>query len=321
MIKKILSLLLFIIAIGGETVAEAQSLSAFYGRMKQHHILDNLDASFTLGTTGLGLEVATPVTKWASLRVGVEGMPKFNFPMKFDVATYSGEEGSNNFEQVKDIMLEITGEEIDETVRLNAKPNLTNFKLLVDVYPFQNDRRWHFTAGLYIGSSKIAQAISAPSETNSLVAMNVYNRIYDKMEASHGDAPLFGDIYISQETYEKMMRYGRVGIHIGDFKDGTPYYMTPESNGTVSAIAYANKVKPYLGFGFASPVDSRQRLNLGFEAGVLFWGGSPDVILSDGVNMTKDLKNIRGRVGDYVGFMKTMKVYPAVSFKISYTFF
>lgn len=292
--------------------------------LKEYHIFDNLEAAFTLGTTGLGLEFATPVTKWARLRVGFDGIPKINLPLDFDVSTYSGEdagEGENHFDKVKDIMLDITGEEMDESVRMNTKPNIYNFKLLVDVYPFQNDRRWHVTAGLYFGSSTIGRAVNDKRETNSLVAMNLYNRIYDKMEASQGNDPLFGDIYISPETYERMMQYGRVGIHLGDFKDGTPYYMTPETNGTVSAVAYANSIKPYLGFGFASPVDKQQRLNLGFEAGVLFWGGSPDIMLPDGVNMTKDLKDIRGKVGTYVNFMKALIVYPAVSFRISYTIF
>ena len=290
--------------------------------MRRHNIMDNLDVAFTLGTTGLGLEVATPITKWASLRLGFDGIPKFNMPLNFDVATYSGEDGGeNNFEHVKDIMYDITGEEMDESVRMNAKPNIYNFKLLVDVYPFKNDRRWHFTAGLYFGSSVIGRAINAKDETNSLVAMNLYNRIYDKMAASNGQDPLFGDIYITPETYERMMKYGRVGVHIGDFKDGTPYYMTPEDNGTVSAVAYANSVKPYLGFGFASAVDKRKRLNIGFDAGALFWGGSPDIILADGVNMTTQLKDIRGKVGDYVGFVKALKVYPSVTFRISYTIF
>lgn len=351
--KKILSLLLLALCVAGEassqintrysrtytaknvpkskdskSVNKDDSVTAqapaenLFMRMRKHHVMDQLDVAFTLGTTGLGLEVKTPLTEWAALRLGFDGIPKFNMPLSFDVATYSGETGEvNNFEHVKDIMYDITGEEMDETVHMNAKPNIYNFKLLVDVYPFKNDRRWHFTAGLYFGSSVIGRAVNAKDETSSLVAMNLYNRIYDKMAASGGEDPLFGDIYITPDTYEKMMRYGRVGIHLGDYKDGTPYYMTPEANGTVSAVAYANRVKPYLGFGFASPVDKSRRLNIGFDAGALFWGGSPDIILADGVNMTTQLKNVRGKVGRYADFVKAIKVYPSISFRISYTFF
>lgn len=299
----------------------SSSQDNFFNKMRQHKVFNNLDVAFTLGTTGLGIEVSSPVTEWARLRIGVDGMPKFNVPMNFNVSTYAGEEQTNGFENVKDLMYQITGQEMDEKVKMNAKPNICNFKLLVDVYPIKADRRWHVTAGFFFGNSVIGRAVNAKEETNSLVAMNLYNRIYDKMLASGGTDPLFGDIYISQETYEKMMRYGRVGVHIGDFKDGTPYYMTPEANGTVSARAKAWSVKPYLGIGLSSPVDRSRRLSLGFDAGALFWGGSPDVILADGVNMTKQLKNIKGKVGRYVDFMKALKVYPAVTFKISYTFF
>ncbi len=303
------------------TQTTGNSGQGLFAKMKDHHIFDRLNVAFTLGTTGLGLEVASPITDWARLRLGFDGIPKFNLPMNFDVATYAGEEQTNGFEHVKDIMYQITGQEIDEQVKMNAKPYFCNFKLLVDIFPIKADRRWHVTAGLYFGNSIVGRAVNDKGETNSLVAMNLYNRIYDKMAASGGSDPLFGDIYISQETYEKMMRYGRVGVHLGDYKDGTPYYLTPEANGTVSAKAKAWSVRPYLGIGFDSPVDRSRRLSLGFDAGALFWGGSPDVILADGVNMTTELKDIRGKVGRYVDFMKALKVYPAVTFRISYTFF
>ena len=45
------------------------------------------------------------------------------------------------------------------------------------------------------------------------------------------------------------------------------------------------------------------------------------MITHDGVNMTKDLVNIPGKVGDYIGFVRAMKVLPNISFKISYTLF
>lgn len=288
---------------------------------KRNNVLDNLDVAVTLGTTGLGIELAAPVTKWTNLRVGFDFMPKFTVPMYFDVSTYSGDNVSESFTHIKDLMYELTGEEIDERVRMNAKLNLCNFKLIVDIFPFQNNRHWHLSAGLLIGPSRIGTAVNSKEETNSLVAMNLYNRIYEKMKASEGQDPIFGDIYLSKEKYESMMRYGKVGIHIGDYKDGTPYYMTPESNGTVNARAVVNSVKPYLGFGYGGTCDKNRRLYLGFEVGASFWGGAPDVILADGVNMTRELKNVRGRVGDYLDLVKALKVLPVLSFKISYTFF
>lgn len=315
MVKKILSLIIAATLL--PLVAGAQESNWF----RRHHVADNLDVAFTAGTTGLGLEIATPVTRWATLRAGWDGMPSFKLPLDFSITTYANGAVSNNFEKVKDMMLKLTGDEIDDVVTMNCRPTITNFKLLVDVFPFKNNRHWHFTTGFYLGGSVIGKAVSSPDETNSLVAMNLYNRIYDKMDESKGEAPIIGDIYLSPERYEELMSYGRVGIHLGDYKDGTPYYMMPKPNGTVSAKAYTNRFKPYLGFGYSGACDKAGRLRVGVEAGALFWGGAPDVITHDGVNMTKDLVNIRGRVGDYMRFLKKMVVYPGISFRISYTLF
>ncbi len=97
--------------------------------------------------------------------------------------------------------------------------------------------------------------------------------------------------------------------------------MEPDTDGSVSAKAYTNRFKPYLGFGYSGAIDKEKRWNVGVEAGALFWGGAPDVINHDGVNMTKDLDNIRGRVGDYMKIVKALPVYPVIDFKINYTFF
>ena len=42
---------------------------------KEHDIFQHLDLSVTLGTTGIGIDVASPVTEWAQLRLGYEFMP------------------------------------------------------------------------------------------------------------------------------------------------------------------------------------------------------------------------------------------------------
>lgn len=289
---------------------------------KRNHVFDGLDVAFTAGTAGLGLEVQTPVTRWANLRLGLDGMPQFKVPLDFEISTYAEGKVSNNFEKIKELMYKITGDEMHETVKMNCRPKMLNFKFLVDVYPFQNNRHWHFTAGFYLGSSRIASALNDADETNTLVAMNIYNRFYDRLEKyGYEDEPIYGDVYLSKERYEELMSYGRMGIHIGDFKDGRPYYMTPASNGTVSARAYANRFKPYLGFGYSGAIDKEKRWNVGVEAGVLFWGGAPQIILHDGVNMNKDLKNVKGKVGDYLDLVKALPVYPCVSFKLSYSIF
>ncbi len=292
-----------------------------------NNVANNLDVAITAGTDGRGLEASTPVTRWASLRAGVQWLPSFHMPMHFDITTFSGGLEGNNISHVQQMLYDMTGLEMDDKVKMIAKPTVVNFKLLVDVYPFQNNRHWHFTAGFFMGNRTIAKAVNAKEEMPTLVALNIYNRGYEYFTNIEDvtDVNIGGSNYIDPDKVEeiqaKFHEYGHIGIHIGDFKDGKPYYMEPDTDGSVSAKAYTNRFKPYLGFGYSGAIDKEKRWNVGVEAGALFWGGAPDVINHDGVNMTKDLDNIRGRVGDYMKIVKALPVYPVIDFKINYTFF
>jgi hypothetical protein len=54
-------------------------------RSLDRNIFNHLDASVTLGTTGIGVDLASPVTNWAQLRVGYAFMPRFNYDMQFEI--------------------------------------------------------------------------------------------------------------------------------------------------------------------------------------------------------------------------------------------
>ena len=298
---------------------------------KDNNVFTKLDAGVSLGSMGVGLEVKTNVTEWADIRAGVDWMPRFSVPMSFNLNTYSEGMPTGNFNHVASMLYDMTGLLIDETVKMIGKASWVNFKFLVDVYPFQENRHWHVTAGFYAGSSKIAEAINSHEEKPTLVALNIYNRAYSYFtnpDLSIFDVPLGGGAYLSPDVVEKLRNklenYGRMGIHIGDFKDGQPYIMEPAPNGTVSANAFINHFKPYIGAGYSTHLDKMQKWNLGVDLGVLFWGGAPEVIQYDyankrEVNFTKDLTNIRGKVGDYMSIIKAFPVYPVLTVKISYS--
>lgn len=287
---------------------------------KTHGVADKLDVSVTLGTTGIGGELSVPVTKWASFRVGFDGVPPVKLPMYFPLGSYAEGNVAGRLDEIKKLMLRVTGEEMEDEVKVNAKPNFYNFKFLIDFYPFR-DSRFHFTAGVYVGSGTIGTALNAESSTSTLVAMNIYNRFYDRLKNyNYDEEPFFGDIYLSKERYDELMSYGDMGVHIGDYKDGRPYLMKPSSNGTMSAKAYANSVRPYFGVGYSKGLGASRRFQIGFDAGVLIWGGAPKVILNDGTDMS-NLTDIRGKVGDYFSIINSLAVYPAVAVKFSYSLF
>ncbi|MCH5225835.1 MAG: hypothetical protein J1D77_07520 [Muribaculaceae bacterium] len=295
-----------------------------------HGVANHLDAGISVGVMGIGLELKTPATRWADLRIGFDWMPEFSVPLRFNLNTFAGGVATNNFQKIAATLYNATGIVMDETVNVTGRASMINFKLLIDVYPLQSNRHWHLTAGFYAGSSLVGKARNNYEEKPTLVGLNIYNRAYEYFTnlESIFNVPLGGGAYMDPdlviELRDKFEKYGRMGVRIGNFKDGTPYIMEPSPDGSVSAKAYVNHFKPYLGAGYSTDLDSHGRWHFGVDLGVLFWGGRPDVINHDYVNgreinFTKDLVNIRGKVKDYMNIIKAFPVLPVVEFRFSYS--
>ncbi|RRC98761.1 hypothetical protein [Prevotella sp. OH937_COT-195] len=98
-------------------------------------IFDHLSAGLTLGTSGIGIDIATSVTEHVQVRAGYSFIPKFTY--KTDVG-YKMKGTSHQTE-------------------IEGKLSWGNAKLLVDVYPFKNSSL-HATIGAYIGTDGIVTA-------------------------------------------------------------------------------------------------------------------------------------------------------------------
>lgn len=297
-------------------------------KMNQHGVFNTIELAANIGTTGLGLEVASPMTKWAKLRVGFDWMPKITIPMSFNLDSYMDGQINDKFDKIQELMYNMSGMKIDQEVFMESKPTMTTFKLLVDVYPFKDNKHWHFTAGFFIGGRSMGKSINKMQEMPSLLALNMYDRMYkgitaddflDKIE----NEPIFGSVYldpfVAEELQEKMLSLGQLGVHVGDFKNGEPYMMMPDKDGTVSAKAKVNRFRPYLGFGYGGALSSDGKWEASVDAGVQFWGGAPKVTTHDGT-VLNDLKNLKEKVKDYMNLMKALPVYPTIDFRISYRF-
>lgn len=305
-------------------------LSKLFSWCREHHVADGLDVGLSLGDTGIGIDVKTPVTKWVDLRLGVDWLPRFSVPMDFGLNTYSDGMPTGNFANVAQMVYNNTGIEMDETVYMHGVGSMINFKLLADVYPVPSNRHWHITAGFLAGTSQIGKAYNFNEEKPTLVALNIYNRGYEYFTNLEDifNVPTGGNTYLDPDLVEKIQdkfrSYGRMGVHIGEFKDGSPYIMEPAPDGSVSAKAFVNHFKPYLGAGYNTDLDGAGKWHFGVDLGVLFWGGAPNIINHDyannrDVNFTKDLVNIPGKVGDYMKAIKSFPVYPVITVRFSYT--
>lgn len=302
-------------------------LKKLFYDMNRHGVLNKLELAANIGTTGLGLELASPVTKWTKLRVGVDFMPKFCVPMTFNLNSYVDGHVNDKFDRIQEIMYDLSGMTIDRDVNMESKPTMTNFRLLVDVYPFRN-KHWHITAGFFLGGNSVGTSINRIDEMPSLLVLNMYDRLYHEVTAEDFiekiiDNPIINDIYldpeIAQVMQDKFRSFGELCIHVGDHKDGTPYMMMPDEDGTVSAKAKVNRFRPYLGFGYGGFLDSDHKWHASFDAGAQFWGGAPKVVTHDGT-VLNDLVNLRGKVDTYMNLMKTLVVYPTLDFRIAYCF-
>lgn len=286
-------------------------------------LADSFDLGITLGTTGVGLEVSAMPASFVRVRAGVDFMPRFNVPLRFNVDSYrDGALAGSDFSRLQEMMKELSGFDVDRTIKMDCKARMVDFKLLVDFFPLRN-KHWYVTAGFYWGSSRIGSAVNAMEEMPSLVAIGMYNKMYDYvMTTDFIEKPVYDDIYLDPDVAdrlkERMEGYGRIGIHVGDRPDGTPYMMEPGADATVKADLIVNSFKPYLGLGYLTSVS--RHFNIGVDGGVLFWGGTPRIVTHENVDLASDVDNIAGKVGTYVNVAKAMKVYPVVNFRIAYRF-
>lgn len=102
----------------------------------EEYIFDRLAVGVEVGTAGAGLELASPVTRFVTLRAGVSALPEligksFTIPYSVKNIQYSA--------IVKGSLHKIDG------------------KVLADIYPFP-ESSFHLTTGLYMGTADFIRA-------------------------------------------------------------------------------------------------------------------------------------------------------------------
>lgn len=300
---------------------------------EEHNIFQHLDASVTLGTTGIGIDVASPIGEYVQLRAGFEFMPHIHYKMSFGVEVGDNpSQSASKFERLSAELENLTGYKVDKKVDMIGVPTFYNFKLLVDVFPFKKNKHWHFTTGFYWGNSQMAKAYNTTEDMPSLMAVGIYNKMYEKainmepffvVDVDGNVVSITDDLWYQQLLQKKFTEYGRMGVRLGNrISDGSPYVIEPDENSMVKAKVLVNSFKPYLGFGYGGRLfKNDDRYKISFDCGALFWGGTPSIITHDGTDLAKDVENLRWTVGDYVNFIKGVKVYPVLNVRVTRSIF
>lgn len=313
------------------------------------NLFNHMEFGVTLGTTGIGFDVAMPAIDRVWLRTGFSYMPRVEVPMTFDVQVGDDPATSQSkFEKLSGFLSSFTGNQVKPEIDMIGKPNFWNWNFMVDIFPLKNNNHWHATVGFSLGPSKIAEAYNKTESMASLLSVDIYNNLYDKL---HGlsirellqvklfDVPGLEDFGTDPdlliELQKKLDSYGRMGMQMGQYKHdimdaegnvihqkGDAYVMSPDENSMVSADMKVNAFKPYLGIGYEGRLlKNEDRLAVGFDAGIMMWGGTPRLKTHDGTDLIHDVENIDGKVGDYVNGIEKFKVFPLLNFRIAYKIF
>ena len=206
-------IVLLLIAVCSGLVANSQTTEG-----QEKGFFKHLDASLTMGTTGLGLDMATPMGEYAQLRAGLSFMPHIHYKARFEVQIGDDPIKSNQkFQTLSKVLNDMTGYQVNNYVDVIGVPTFYNFNLFVDVFPFKQNKHWHFTAGFYWGNSQIAKAYNTTEDMPSLVAVGIYNTMYEKAIKKEPFAtvyykgvahPITDDPEYQDMLYDKFMEYG-----------------------------------------------------------------------------------------------------------------
>ena len=285
------------------------------------NLLKHLEVSLTVGTSGVGLDLAVPLSQYVQVRAGYDYMPPIKLkyshkvlgngkePVAYDA---NGNRQETPFDRISEYYYKQHGYELHDHVDLKAKLTMGNFKLLFDVYPLKYDKSWHITAGVYIGPAQFAKVYEADGQKEMMDAILTYNKEY--RAATDGSLKDMGLLSIQMGNYSHNFQQGDKQRLMN-----AAYEMEPTAEGNVEILCTSNSIKPYLGLGYGGLLfPSRNDWKITVELGAMIWGGTPTMRTHDGTDLTKDIQDYPHSITKIV---KALKVYPVLSVRVAKTLF
>lgn len=246
-------------------------------------IFDHMSAGIEIGSTGWGIDLGAPIGNYVQVRAGVSSIPEITFSTDVDLNITDKQRSA--YQQYIGSVLGLNNIDIE------GKASMVNGKLLVDVYPFRKSS-FHITAGAYVGTSKVLK-VKNTSGINELKLINYFNQY---------GAQSFG--------------IGKIGAEVGD------YLLTPTENGVIDAYAKMASFKPYVGIGFGRAVQTKNRIGVSCDLGLMFWN-EPELYCNsgDGYFRLNDDTNVSGKDGGAIKTISKLTVYPVLNVRLCYRLF
>lgn len=246
-------------------------------------IFDHLSAGVEIGSTGWGIDLGAPIGNYVQVRAGVSSIPDITFSTDVDLCI--SPQLRMDYEAFMGTPLTLNSIGIDGSV------GMTSGKLLVDVYPFRNSS-FHVTAGAYVGTSKVLTV-------KNTSGMEELKQIYD-----------------FNQTGAQLYNFGKIGAEVGD------YLLTPTKNGVIDAYAEMASVKPYFGIGFGRAVQTKSRIGVSCDLGLMLWNQPKFYCNSaDGYFRLDDDSTVSGDEGGAIKTLSKLNVYPVLNVRLCYRIF
>ena len=338
------NLLLAITAVASMNMMTAEAQQDV--RIKDPNIFNHLDLSITAGTTGVGFDLAAPIGDYVKLRTGFSAMPRFDMSTTYGIQVGDdATKSKSKFETIATRLEPTLGKKVEPKVDAISQFTMWNWNVMVDVYPFKQNKHWRFTGGFYLGPSQVAEAYNTTESMPTLMAVNLYNATYDKLhgvpakELKNVQIIDLGDdlkgymtdgemLKIMQQKFDK---YGRMGVKMGTYsrdildeqgnvihKEGEKYFLEPDEDCMVKATMHVNRFKPYAGFGYEGRlIKGNDRYHVSFDCGLMFWGGTPELKTHDGTDLIHDVRDVPGRIGSNVRFIEKFKAFPVLNIRLT----
>lgn len=240
-------------------------------------LFNHVGLSAGVGLDGISIEATTTICPYVQMRAGIALFPSIKVK---DIGI--GLDYQDNIPQEAKPLIP----ELPKNLLVDAKLNMTNFKMLFDLYPTKTSP-WRLTVGFYAGKSALIDIYS----TNCKDELREITNYNDKVE--RGDFKQYGTLPI-------------IGANI----DGT--LIRPQGD-MVTAALKVNGFKPYIGIGSGRAISNKHRFSFAWDLGVQFWG-TPKIYLLDKEITTKALNN---GDGDIIKTVNSLTIYPTLSFRIN----
>lgn len=228
---------------------------------------DKLGLGLGFSTLGARLEAAMPINGNFNLRGGVSLLP-FSKDLSFSIS-------AKKYEDYIDY---------DPDLNVDGKISMFHAHVLSDYLPMKNGI-FHFTAGFFLGSSKL--------DVNGIL-VNPKNQ---------------------RPTVSDLRDAGYVGEEIPEITFEEDYILQPDNDGSIAGtLKLGGFIKPYLGLGLGRTIP-KSKFGVKLELGMLYQG-VPDI-------SSPNLK--KGNLNDYIDNDEDLKKYkpyfswyPMLNFQLVY---